>query len=83
LIGIEPRCKETTAVKETIAATTSKEDKGTTITTKEIALKTTSKEMLLPPETHRTPASNAEKKDTTLETAQNVAQTTNTIEQPM
>ncbi len=72
-------------IKETIVeitkATTSKDDK-IPIAIKEITPKTTSKGMPLLPWIHQMPASNVEKWDTMLGTAQSAAQTTSIIEQP-
>jgi len=83
LIGTEhqPEGKGIITVKETTAVITS-EDKGTITATKETAPKTTSKEMLPQLGTRQTPASNAEKWDTTPETAQSVVQIANTTEWP-
>ena len=69
-------------VKTTIAAITIA-DKGTTTAIKVIETNTTPKEMPPLRETLRTPASNVEKKGTTLGTVQNAAQTTNIIRQPI
>ncbi len=78
----QPADKETIMVKTTIAAITIA-DKGTTTAIKVIETNTTPKEMPPLRETLRTPASNVEKKGTTLGTVQNAAQTTNIIRQPI
>ena len=56
-----------------ITMVTTSEDKGITTTIKGTDPKLTSKEMWLPPEIPQTPVSNAERRDTTPETALNVA----------
>jgi len=72
--------REITVDREIIVATTS-EDRGTTTATRTIIL--ASKETPLLQEIHQMPASNVERKDTTPGIAQNAAQTTNIVEQPI
>jgi len=78
LIETGPQREET--IKGITEAITSVDNKIPTAT-KEITHKTTSKGTPLPPETHPTLASNAEKRGITRGTAQNVAQIINTIGQ--